>query len=158
EPDEQEEQQHRRGGREVLGDDLRDEVADHRGEDDHHPAHGRRTALGVVAGRAVLADLLAVALAGEQLDRVAGPDEGDDQRQPTAEQDRSHSLSLSTRPWATCSSAAPREALTRTTSPAAMFSRNHARAASRSATGTAVPPQSVTDLAPATIGAAAPPP
>ena len=60
--DEQEEQQQRRGRRASLWViSLASEVADHRGQDDDDAAHGGRAALGVVGGRAVVADLLAVA-------------------------------------------------------------------------------------------------
>ena len=65
-PDEEEEQQQRRGRRLRLGDQLGHEVADDGREDDDDAAHGGRAALGVVAGRAVVADLLAVAPLGEQ--------------------------------------------------------------------------------------------
>ena len=101
------------------------EVADDGRQDDDHAAHGGRAALGVVAGRTVVADLLAVAPAGEPGDRHPGAEQRDQQRQAAAEQDRSHVGSLPPRlarravRSATDSSAAPRDAFTRTTSPAA---------------------------------------
>ena len=91
---EEEEQQHRRRRGQLHRDQLGGEIGHHRGEDDDEAAHGGRAALGVVRGRTVVADLLAVATAREHHDRVAGADQRDQQGQATAEQDRSHRVLL----------------------------------------------------------------
>ena len=135
--DEQEEQQQRAGGGRVLAEQLGREVADHRGGDDDDPTHRGCAPLGVVAGRAVVADLLPVALARQHADREVGAEQRDDQGQSATQQDRFHGFS-STNTAASLSSSTPREALTTTTSPGAMFSRNHARASARSAANTPV--------------------
>ena len=113
----------------LQGDQLRREVADHRGRDDDDAAHGGRAALGVVGGRAVVADLLAVAAPAQHLDRVARADQRDQQRETATEQDRSHAVLPSVPPGRRPAvlrrrlpSAAPRDAFTRTTSAAETFS------------------------------------
>ena len=119
----------------VEGDQLGEEVAQHRGQHDHDAAHGGGAALGVVAGRTVVADLLAVAEVGERADRHPGAEQREEECQTTAQQDRSHRLrspSCSS-PSATTSRAAPRDALTSTTSSAATFSRTQVSASSRPA-------------------------
>ncbi len=68
----------------VEGDQLGEEVAEHRGQHDDDAAHGGGAALGVVAGRSVVADLLAVAEVGERPDRHPGPEQREEQRQATA--------------------------------------------------------------------------
>ena len=144
EPDEQEEQQQGRGARGVAGDQGGEEVGEHRGQHDHQAAHGRRAALGVVRGRSVVADQLAVAAVGEDRDRVAGADQGEQQRQATGEQDRSHAgasspgRSSDPPPARSCSATRSRrpdrDALTSTTSGPRTFSRTQATASSTVAT------------------------
>ncbi len=136
---EQEQQQPGRRRRHVHRDDLGHEVPGERGEDDDEAAHGRRAPLGVVAGRAVVADLLAVAPLREPLDRRPGADQRDQEAQAAAEEDRSHRAlppSVSSSCSATHSRAAPREAFTRTTSPRPAFSRTQSSASDRLAVAT----------------------
>ena len=89
EPHEQEDQQEGGGARGVARRERGHEVGEDRGEDDHQAAHGGRAALGVVRGGAVVTDQLSVATLGEHTDRVARPDEGEDEGQGAGQQDRS---------------------------------------------------------------------
>jgi hypothetical protein len=89
-PAEEEQQQQRGPGGRAHRGQLRHEVAGQGGQDDHDAAHGRRAELGVVAGRPVVADLLAEAQPAELVDRDAGAEEGDEQRDGAAQQDGSH--------------------------------------------------------------------
>ncbi len=89
-PTNRNEQQQRRRGRRGAGDQLGQEVAEDARQHDDQPAHGRGAALDVVAGRAVVADQLAVAALGQYPDREPGADEGEDQGETACEQDRSH--------------------------------------------------------------------
>ncbi len=147
EPDEQEQQQERRGGRWRRGDHLGGEVAHDRGEHDHGATHGRGAALDVVGGRAVVADRLAEALPGEEPDRVARAEQRDQKGESSSEQDGSHvvllpSPSEARRSSAISSSAAPRDAFTRTTSAAETLCRSQSAAASRPAVGRLTRPSS----------------
>ena len=63
EPGHQEQHEQPGRGDAAQEDDVRDEIAEQDRGDDDRAAHGRRAALGVVGGRAVVADQLAVALA-----------------------------------------------------------------------------------------------
>ncbi len=90
EPGEEEEQQQRRGADRAAGEQVGAEVAHQRRQDDDDAAHRGGPALGVVGGRPVLADLLAVAALGEDVDRDPGAEERDQQRDAAAVQDRSH--------------------------------------------------------------------
>src|SRR6185436_12748723 len=116
--------------------------------DDHHAAHGRRTALGVVAGGTVVADRLPVPELIEQRDGGPGAEQREHQGEASAQQYRLHRLGSSPS-WltagssgsvstsATCSRAAPRDALTRITSRATALCRSQSAAWSRPAVGTA---------------------
>ena len=66
------------------------EVADPDPGEDRHAAHRRRAALGLVARRAVLADLLAEALPGEQPDQVRGEQDRHRQRDADGDEDLPH--------------------------------------------------------------------
>src|SRR6478735_1799490 len=145
EPHQQEDQQQRRGGGRLTGDQLGREVADDGGQHDDRAAHGRRTALDVVGGRTVVADRLPESLPREEPDRVARAEQGDQQGESSSEQDGSHvvvpSLPLPVRrSSAISSSAAPRDAFTRTTSAAETLCRSQSTASSRPAVVMVTPP------------------
>ena len=64
-------------------------------QQDHEPAHGRRTPLDVMCRRAVVPDRLAEAVSGEPSDGEPGPEQRADHRQRAAQQDRPHQQPLS---------------------------------------------------------------
>ena len=111
---------------------------------DRDPAHRRRAALGLVARRAVLADLVAEALPVEQPDQHRGQQDRHRQRDADGDAGCRSSGVAPACPAASESASAPSpaalEALTSTTSPGCSSARSKARAASASATRTAPPP------------------
>ena len=117
---EEQHQQRRRRDR-LPGQRVRDEVPHPNSDHDRHPAHGRGAALGPVALRALLADLLAEALPREEPDQVRGEQDRDRERDPGRDEDASHATGsrwpAPAAPAASRSRPAAREALTRTTSP-----------------------------------------
>ena len=75
--EEHEDARPRRGGPETQ---VRHGIRNQRGQHDDGPTHGRGAALGVVGGRAVIADELPVTPLDEELDEGRRAEEGDDQR------------------------------------------------------------------------------
>ena len=88
--EEQQDQGRRRGarGRRIHHphDEVRQPVAQQDGAHHHGSAHGGRAALGVVGGRSVIADELAVALADQQADKERGSHQGEQQGKASADQ------------------------------------------------------------------------
>src|SRR4029078_3973421 len=125
----------------LAGEPVRDEVAHPDGDEDRHATHRRRAALGLVALRALVADLLPEALAGEEPDQVRGEQDGDRERHARGDEDSPHATGSRPRSSdsaiaaaASRSSPAAREALTSTTSPGSSSARSRPRAAATSAT------------------------
>src|SRR5207342_752741 len=113
----------------------------------HHPAHGRRPELGVVAGRAVVTDLLAPSEPAELVDGDPRAQEGDEQRYRAAQQDGSHRLPLCVDPdrspmipyAAPESDAARRRAVARCSRYPRGWAASSARTTSRSSNGWTTP-------------------
>ena len=134
----EEQHEHRRRADLLAGDDVRQQVAQPDRDHDRDPAHRGRAALGLVALRALGADLLAEALPGEEADEVRREQDGDRQCDPGGDEDAPHAAP-SRRSAAIRSSPAAREAFTRTTSPGASSAASSAVAAAASATGRPAP-------------------
>ena len=86
---EEQHQQRRRRDR-LAGQPVRDEVTDPDGDEDRDAAHRRRAALGLVALRPLVADLLAEALPREEPDQVRGEQDRDRERHARGDEDAPH--------------------------------------------------------------------
>ena len=132
----------------LAGEQVADEVTDHRRDHDDRPAHGGGAALGRVPGRALLPDQLAVAAPGEDPDGQRRAEQRKQQRHPGRQQDGPHCDASPVRARATRSSPALRDAFTRTTSPGASWFRSASRAAPASAAWISSPAQAGLGLGP----------
>src|SRR5699024_486892 len=90
EADHEEEHEHAADRRRLPEEEGGDDVGGDRREDDHRAAHGGGAPLGVVRGRAVVADELAVPLLDEVRDEHRRPQEGDDERHDRSDDHRLH--------------------------------------------------------------------
>src|SRR4051812_18236995 len=163
-PEAAHEEQHedRRHRRRPHGRGVRHQVPGEGGADDDGTAHRRGAALGVVPGRAVVADELAVAASDEELDVEPGAEQRADERDRGREEHRLHAdppapasaATSSSRAVATASSPIDRDAFTSTTSPGSSSDRRSASAAAASGTQADSSPHDPSWLAPAWIARA----
>src|SRR5690606_12020164 len=157
--------QHAGVPRRLAADHLGEEVGGDRRQDEGDAAHRRRTALAGVLARAVVADVLPVSLAGEQLDQQRRADQGQEEANDSCEQDLIHhraatspSAPVSSSACATLSSPTERDAFTSTTSPGRNSLRNRSTAACASDTCTDSSPHEPSLYAPSCSQAASLPP